>query len=247
MGYVIQRIVSYRNDRTGKKYDLPALFTETGLVISHLRYLSARSKKSPSWKTRSIFSLRLLIQYLNANENCFEKITDLLQSFTDCLSTGTIDYQQMEDPSGLYWRPRNVKDVNTILAHITQYTDYLALQKGYKENIANPYRKATSMEQKLNWCAYYNKQAHVFLNHLSNASEAQKTIIKQRVVTGQKEPKIESEKARKFPEDMFSDLLYNGFIKAYSNISMSEQERLDYKNIAIAILLNNGGLRKSEV
>ncbi|MGZ3814829.1 MAG: gamma-mobile-trio recombinase GmtY [Mucilaginibacter sp.] len=247
MGYVIQRIVSYRNDRTGKKYDLPALFTETGLIISHLRYLSTKSNKSPSWITRSAFSLRLLIQYLNANENCFEQTTELLQSFTDCLTTGTIDYQQMDDPSGLYWKPRDVKDANTILSHITQYTDYLSLQKGYKENMVNPFSKATSMEQRLNWCAYYHKHAHVFLNHLSDASEAQKIIIRQRIVTGQKEPKIENEKVRKFPEKMFSDLLYKGFIKPYSNIGMPEQERLDYKNIAIAILLNNGGLRKSEV
>jgi hypothetical protein len=247
MGYVVQRTVIYRNDKTGKKYELPALFTETGLIISHLRYLSTKSNKSPSWKTRSTFALRLLIQYLNANESCFEKTTDLLQSFTDCLTTGTIDYQQMYDSSGLYWESRTVKDANTILAHITQYTDYLALQKGYEKNRVNPFRKATSAEQRLNWCAYYHKNAQVFLNHLSSASEAYKRISRQRIVTGRQVPKIENEKVKRFPEDKFSDLLCNGFVRPYSNVGMTEHKRLDYKNIAITILLNNGGLRKSEV
>ncbi|MGZ4978571.1 MAG: gamma-mobile-trio recombinase GmtY, partial [Methylobacter sp.] len=246
MGYVIQQKVIYRNDKTGKKYILPALFTESGLIISHLRYLSSKSNKSQAWKTRSVFSLKLLIRYLNANENCFEKATDLLQSFTDCLTIGTIDYEKKYDPSGLYWRPRDVKDANTILAHITQYTDYL-VQEGYERSRVNPFRKATSTEQRLNWCAYYHKKAHVFLNHLSDNSEARKMMTKRRMVTGQQEPKIDCEKVKRFPEERFSDLLYKGFIRPRSHDCMPEQERLDYKNIAITILLNNGGLRKSEV
>ena len=246
MGYIIKRKVIYRNDRTGKKIKLPALFTESGIVISHLRFLATKQGRSQSWKEKSVFSVKLLLDYIHVNENTFERTVDLLQSFSDCLNVGTIDYNQMHDPSGLFWKRRDVKYANNILAHITLYTDFLARQKGYEDNRENPFRNATLAEQKLNWCAYYQRQANVFLNHLSSTTEAEKQCIKIRTITGQLQPKVENEKVKRFPEDKFVDLLYRGFIRPYSNISMHENERLDYKSIAISMLLNKGGIRKSE-
>jgi integrase len=162
------------------------------------------------------------------------------------LFSGTIDYANSDDPSGLYWRPRSPPDANTILAHITQYTDYLAAQQGHDQNRLNPYRKATSMEQRLNWCAYYHKQEQVFLNHLSDRAAARQVNALQRVVSGPKAPNVSVEKVLRFPEEHFSDLLNKGFVRPHST-SKPDNERLDYKNIAITLLMNRGGLRKSEI
>jgi len=200
-----------------------------------------KSHQSQSWKEKSIFSLRLLIEYINAHTKCFDQPVTLLQSFTDCLTTGTFDYEVCYDPSGLYWRPRSIPDANSILAHITHYTDALALQKGYDENQFNPFRDATKIEEHLNWCAYYQKQKHVFLNHLSNQNKAHYYNSKQRSVSQLKTPTISDEKIYRFPEEHFNDLLYKGFIRAYSSASAPDRERLDYKNIAITLLLNGGG------
>lgn len=246
MSYVVQKKVVYQNDRTNHKYELPALFTENGLVISHLRYLVTQSHKSPSWKTKSTFSLKLLLEYLHANASCFDAVVDLLHTFTVCLIKGTID-QELYDPTDLYWKPRDINDANTILAHITNYTDYLATQQGYEENRVNPYRKATSTEQRLNWCAYYQKTKNVFSNQFPDSAEIRNKMSRQRVVNGPKAPNINHEETKKFPEERFIDLLYKGFIRPYSNADTQKKSRLDYKNIAITMLLNYGGLRKSEV
>ncbi len=246
MEYVVRRNITYRNDRTGKSIKLPALFTESGIIISHVRFLATKLGKSQSWKDKSAFSIKLLIEYINTNKNTFNKTTNLLQSFTDCLNIGTIDYQQMYDPSGLYWHKRAIKDANNILFHITLYTDFLTGQKGYDDNRVNPFRTATCAEQRLNWCAYYNKQANVFLNHLSPISDAKTLMTKQRIVAGLLAPKVENEDIKRFPEERFFDLLYTGFVRAYSNINTPEYKRFDYKSQAITILLNNGGIRKSE-
>lgn len=68
MGYVIRRKVIYKNDLTGHEIKLNALITESGIIISHLRFLDLNQGKSQAWKEKSIFSLKLLIEYMNANE-----------------------------------------------------------------------------------------------------------------------------------------------------------------------------------
>ena len=67
MAYVAKVKVRYRNDDTGREIQLPGVLTEGGVLISHLRYLASEPTKSASWKERSVFAVRILIQYLNAN------------------------------------------------------------------------------------------------------------------------------------------------------------------------------------
>ncbi len=117
MPYVIKKLVEYRSDRTGRSLTLPALFTESELLLSHLRFLVARYNKSPSWREKSVQAIKLLLEYINANQACFSTTTELLRSFSLSLSTGTIDTSG-NDPSGLFWKPRRVENVNTLLGHI---------------------------------------------------------------------------------------------------------------------------------
>lgn len=237
MAYVHRVNVKYYEQGTHNSIVLPALYCESGIITSHLRYLANYHQKSGSWKERSIFSLKLLITYINAVPS-FNKATDLLRSFTKSLATGTINYEDFIDPLGLYWKSRSVNDVNNILFHITHYTDFLALQDGYESSRINPFRKATKHEERLNWCAYYNKQANVFLNHLNKRSDACFENERIREINGYAVPKIEQENVIKFPEEHLNELLYIGF---------SCKGNVDYKSQAMTMLLNYGGIRKSEL
>lgn len=163
MGYAIKIKTRYRNDQTGRELLLPAVFTENGLLISHLRYLSTNARKSASWKERSVFAVILLLRYINVNRSLFPQATELLRSFSLALIEGTINPGTMEDPSELFWSPRRLDDAKSLLGHLTYYTDWLADQSGYDSQRANPFRRASSVEQRLNWCAYYHKQSQIFL------------------------------------------------------------------------------------
>lgn len=229
--------VNYTDTASGNRYQLPAVYTQSGILISHLRYLAWYSEKSDSWREKSIFAVRLLIDYMEAVPT-FRKATVLLKSFTEALVTGTIDYQSCDDPLGLFWKPRDLTIANNILFHITHYTDFLAVQDGYEHSRINPFRRATSWEERMNWCAYYHKQAGVFLNHLSSYSEAQKAATRKRLIYTPIQLMISNDKAERFPEDKIDSLIQDGF---------NVRNRQDFRSQAITMLLNYGGLRKSEI
>jgi site-specific recombinase XerD len=229
--------VSYTDTASGNHLELPAVYTRSGILISHLRYLSWYSEKSASWREKSVFSVRLLIDYIESAPT-FRKTTTLLKNFTEALVTGTINYQRSDDPLGLFWKPRDLSDANTILFHITHYTDFLAKQSGYDQSRVNPFREASGWEERMNWCAYYHKQANVFLNHLSSYSDAQRAAAQKRLVYTPIQLMISNDKAERFPEDKIERLIYEGFIV---------RGKPDYRSQAITMLMNYGGLRKSEI
>lgn len=229
--------VVYTDTASENRHNLPAILTCKGVLISHLRYLAWFSEKSDSWKEKSIFSVRLLIDYIEAAP-ALNKTTVLLKNFTEALVTGTINYQDSDDPLGLFWKPRDLTDANNILFHITHYTDFLARQNGYEKCRANPFRKASGWEERMNWCAYYHKQANVFLNHLMSYSEAQKAAARKRLVYTPIQLMISNDKAERFPEDKIERLINDGFVVG---------GKTDYRSQAITMLLNYGGIRKSEI
>jgi len=234
MAYVKKIYVNYRDCTSHSSLTLPCIFTEKGIIISHLRYLAWFNSKSAAWKERSCYALQLLLKYINSVPN-IESATKLLKAFTEALITGTIDYSNGKDPLELYWRPRSVRDTNNLLFHITHYTDFLTLQDEHSSIRVNPFRKATCYEERLNWCAYYHKQANVFLNHLTSNQLTQDQV---RLVDSFKESLFDFEYAVRFPEDQIERLLYLGFDK---------NGDIDYRSQAITMLMNYGGLRKSEI
>lgn len=237
MQHTLKLAVSYTDTASGNQHQLPAVYIRNGILISHLRYLAWYSEKSDSWREKSVFSVRLLIDYIEAAPN-FKKTIALLKNFTEALVTGTIDYQTSDDLLGLFWKPRGLTAANNILFHITHYTDFLALQEGHDHSRINPFRKATSWEERMNWCAYYHKQASVFLSHLSSYSEAQKTAARKRLVYTPIQLMISNDKAERFPEDKIEALIHDGF---------TVKGKDDYRSQAMTMLLNYGGLRKSEI
>lgn len=246
MAYVIKVKTRYRNDQTGRELLLPAIFTESGLLLSHIRYLASRPRMSASWYDRSVFSIMLLIKFINAQKLQFTKTTDLLRAFSLAMVEGTINPSSLEDFSGLYWSPRRLEDARSLLSLITKYTDWLHDQNGGPEQRANHFRKATTTEQRLNWCAYYHKKNNVFLNHLGSSELAKEALLLVRGVMLPQAPLVYFSSVKRFPESEIKKLLENGFVRACTKTDAAVHERVDYKNIAITLLLHYGGVRKSE-
>lgn len=247
MAYVLKVKARYRSDNTGRVLRLPALLTESGLVLSHLRYLAKAVNRGQSWRERSTFAIMLLIKYMNANEGLFDKTVELLESFNTALRTGTINPADLTDPSGLYWKPRSAEDSDTLLQLITHYSDWLAMQPEYGAVQANPFRKATSAEQRVFWCAYYHKNDNVFLNHLSSEREAASKSVFSRQVQRQGRSPVNLDEVKKFPEEHINRLLDEGFVRAENINNPDPNMRVDFKGRAITLLMHHGGVRKSEV
>ncbi|MGH1431802.1 MAG: gamma-mobile-trio recombinase GmtY [Neptuniibacter sp.] len=245
--YAIKIRTRYKNDYTGKELALPAIYTESGLLISHLRYLAENSYKSGSWLDRSVFAVMLLIRYINVNQSAFEDAASLLRSFSQCLSFGTINPSTLEDDSQLYWSPRSNEDAHTLLWHITTYTDWLSEQPEYNQQRINRFRKATSAEQRLNWCAYYHKHARVFLNHLSTPNKPPHLIGCTRQIQIHHRAVIQASPSKRFPSSEINRLLDEGMIKPRGVVDEFGNPIPDYKNQAITLLMHYGGVRKSEI
>ena len=247
MSYVVKIKARYTTNIYRKTFRLPALLTENGLLISHLRFLAENSNKSQSWIERNTYSVMLLVKYINANGNKFVAGSDLLRSFVIALTFGTIDRDTLEDNSGLYWSPRKARDANIILYHITSYTDFLSEKSGHKENRINPFRKATSIEERLNYCAHIHRQDRSFLKHLSQQNKEKYNLNLVRKIRAHRPPMYRLEDFFRFPASKISKLLNDGFVRRNSTIGMPPEERTDFKNQAITYLMHFGGLRKSEI
>ncbi|WP_367987797.1 gamma-mobile-trio recombinase GmtY [Vibrio sp. NTOU-M3] len=234
MSFVIKRSVNYKPDTGQPPFRFPALFTESGLLISHLRFLHENRYKSQSWMERNTFAVELLLKFIERQVSSFLSATDLLRAFVEALQFGTI--QDGQDDSGLFWSPRRNEDVNVLLRHITDYCDYLDTIHGTDLPKLNPLRKATHAEERLQWCAYYRRHSRSFLNHLTKPSTQQFSLA--RVVRGPERHLVDVEEVYRFPEDRIEDLLLHGFVSASGEP--------DYASQLIVMLMHFGGLRLSE-
>jgi hypothetical protein len=246
MAYCLKIKVRYKNDLTSRTQLLPAILTEDGIVISHLRFLSSRSYKSESWKERSVFSLSLLINYLNAHQYYHDGIVDVLRSLAQSLQYGTIDSETLFDESGLYWNGRSAEDAKSILQHLNQYTDWLYAESRGQGKRANSFIRASGYDKKLNICALANRRDKLFLGHLQDDKEISSKSWYVRDVRSQQVPLSAQRLTKRFPDDKFWDLMNDGW-RVKTSRGLAEKSDLDYKGRAISILLNKGGLRKSEV
>lgn len=234
MAYTLKRRVSYKASAASLSHNLPAIFTKSGLLISHLRYLYSNRGKSPSWMERNIFAVELLLKFIERQVSNFSSATDILRAFVEALQFGTI--QDGQDSSGLFWSPRRNEDVNVLLRHITDYCDYLDTVHGTDLPKLNPLRKATHAEERLQWCAYYRRHSRSFLNHLAKPSRQQFSVL--RKIRGPESHLVDIEAVYRFPEDRIEDLLRHGFV--------FPSGEPDYASQLIVILMHFGGLRLSE-
>lgn len=234
MSYILKRGVSYKVNNRVTSFHFPALFTESGLLISHLRYLYTNRYKSQSWMERSGFAVQLLLKFIERQKANFLSATELLLAFVEALQFGTI--QDGKDSSRLFWFPRKNEDVNVLLHHITCYCDYLDRIHGTDLPKLNPLRKTSYSEEHMQWCAYYRRQNRSFLNHLIKQPKTQFSLTRR--VHGPERHLLDIEAVYRFPEDHIKSLIFNGFT--------SSRGKVDYSSQLIVMLMHFGGLRLSE-
>ena len=233
---------SVKLDNTGVKVSLPVIVTRDGLLRSYLDYLVVHRQKSRSWKERSAFAIRLLIDYTAQNEGCFENPHELFREFANCLYAGTIG-DDGHDPTWLRWKPRADNDAAFLISLITHYTDWLAEQTKYKYRL-NPKVKPTRYDEWMELAAYWQKKQRAFLSHLwaSKPDSDRYRYVMPRKSSAHKG--MESKKS--FPEGRINDLLWDGFVRYGYETSDKIHERLDLRNVLITMLMHFGGLRVSE-
>lgn len=235
--------VDYQSPTRLNTIRLPALMTSQGILVSLLEYLS-QINRSNSWRAKVTFSVGILLDFITLSGIPFDNPTTLLKSFRTALKSGTIDLN-LEDPTGLYWPNRSQEHADDIVSLLTGYTDWLTKQPGHSGVVMNPIREATEHEEKLNWCAYHHRQDSKLLSHLTSDEERDKNRFRREVGREKASPVILDE-VKRFPQEHINTLLDEGFVIASSR---SEHKHLstDYKSQAMTILMNAGGVRKSEI
>lgn len=222
-------------DNSGDRYHIPALLTDNGIYIPLVDYLLQKLHvRSKSWCFKAVFSIRIFMQYVSVNLDCFENSHTLLQNFSQRLRSGTIS-EDGEDPSSLFWLPRRTSNVNVILSHISGFSDWLAESQGI--NAINPRTdKLDTLERRMAFAAWYNKNQSQFLGHLQTekrAALAQRQLIQHRQLVNAHNNAIS------FDENLFQRFFRDG-------MGNRTDARAAIRDCLIILLMHGAGVRISE-
>ena len=235
-------------DNSGRSIDLPALLLvhegEAKVFEQLLKYQLKNRNKSRSWHNKLIQVVKLLLDYMNANYDNYISAVKFFDAFTEALYSGTLSEEGF-DPSGLYWLPKRTETANILLSELNGFSDWL--HKEYGAAQLNPWREATSLEQRMKWMAQINKSHHSFLGHLNDVHDMTETAKQVRNVMNRRTPYSARNGTKAFPEDKILELLFEGFKKTRKTKDLDLIDRYNWRDIAITILMHGGGLRHSEV
>jgi hypothetical protein len=88
MGYQTRVNTRYKQVGSNTYLDLPGIITESGLIVSHLKYLAHYDSRSLSWKKKSVTSLILLLKYIDVYQDKFNSPVKVKEpSITKALKT----------------------------------------------------------------------------------------------------------------------------------------------------------------
>jgi site-specific recombinase XerD len=211
--------------------------TDHGVLVQFAQYIYAHQRKSSAWQDAATFAIQMLVEYMDVHQKYFNTPLELFVAFSNALYTGTIENR--DDPSGLWWRPRQWEDANRLIGSITHFTDWLAKRTDDKNLQLNPWRQATKHEQRLDWAAYCHRKENAFLSHLWQHETRPRLT---RAIRGVFLPNDNQAVPKAFPENAFEKLMESGFRRRARDSRGSQNLR----NQAIVYLLHFGGLRLSE-
>jgi site-specific recombinase XerD len=253
-------------DNTGAHRVLPVIVTEAGPLLPLVRYMiaggsgkytshstkggrksserkSLASASSRSSQQKLVHAVGLLLDFMEANHDCFSDPALLFNAFVNCLYNGTVS-PEGKDPSGLFWGSKSTAVANDIARILSCFSDWLADNEGAKP--LNPWREATAAEQRLAWAAWHHRKNRAFLAHTMSRDTAGLEISRARNVLLKKTPVVDRDAAKFFPEDQIEKLLFEGFVVPGKRKSRLIQERLNLRDILITMLMHYGGVRMSE-
>lgn len=243
MQHVVVRAPVYR-DATGVSIEIPVIFTEDGLLEPLVTYLlDCAHARSFSWMQKLVQAIGLLLDYMAVNQDYYSDPKELFKGFLQRLYCGTIG-EDGKDPSGLYWLPKSSRVVNQLAGQLSLFSDWMTSDIGTKP--LNPWREATTHEERLNWAAFHQKNNHAFLGHVWNRGHVAETAKRARDTLLRSNPRTNPEMAKYFPDDKIFDLLFTGFARTRINHGIHTDEQVNLRNVLITILMHFGGLRSSE-
>ena len=252
-----------KRDNTGNTIHLPTLLIERDgkfqVFEQLLNYQIKYSVRSITWHNKLIQVVGLLLDYMEANQNNYTSPIKYFESFAEAIYSGTINEEGL-DPSGLYWLHRNAETANVLLRLLSEFSDWL--HKEYGAVQLNPWREATTFEQRLKFMAKVNKEQHCFLAHLNDIHDISQSSLNVRNFVNKRGSSPSSFiDVKSFPEDQIDNLLCNGFkwdgykkTSYYKKLSKKERKNFkpddvdsyNWRDICITILMHGGGLRLSE-
>lgn len=243
MEHVVVRASVYR-DASGVTTEIPVLITEDGPLESLVTYLLDRAHaRSFSWMQKLVQAVGLLLDYMTVNQDYYSEPKDLFKGFLQRLYSGTIG-EDGKDPSGLYWLPKSDRVVNQLAGQLSAFSDWMASELGAKP--LNPWREATTHEERLNWAAFHQKNNHAFLGHVWQRDKVSEAARCARDVLLKRNPRTSKETPKYFPDDRIFDLLCTGFARSRAKRGGRIDEQLNLRNVLITMLMHFGGLRLSE-
>ncbi len=224
-------------DNSGITMEIPMLITEQGIMRPLLDYLLSRAHdRSVSWMNKVVHGTYLLMQYMEANKDCFQLPDILFGTFAVRLYSGTIG-DDGHDPSGLYWLPVSTDTANGTIVSLNGLTDYLA--NANKTKSMNPLRAASSYEERLNYAAWYKKNNHNFLGHIRNKSINQTAKLARNLKGRRGLVASSDDSAISFDEKLFAQFYSKG-------MGSGSDFRSNLRNQLILLMMHFAGCRESD-
>jgi site-specific recombinase XerD len=223
-------------DKTGVQPVLPVIVTNNGVLDQFARYIHLNRLRSRSWQDSVTYAVQLLLEFMEANQSYFDAPRALFSAFSTALFTGTIE--RFNDPSGLWWQPRQPEDASKLIGHITLFSDWLSVVNENSNLQLNPWKQATRHEQRLNWAAYSHHRDNAFLSHLWRETTTEYSRLNRASTL----PIDRQTPVKTFPDENLELLLEDGFRRRARDTLGST----DLRNVLVTYLMHYGGLRLSE-
>lgn len=240
----IRIIAHVKRSNAGVMQEIPALLTDQGVLGPLLEYCVEHAHaRSSSWMDFRIQGVELLLAYVTANLNCFEDHRQLFRAFVQQLYSGTIGKDGF-DPSGLYWRARSTTSANRLIGAVTDFSDWMADR--YGADPLNPLTSTSRYEEHLRWAAYLHRHARALLAHTWDKAAGKEQSRKTRAAITRTPSRAYANGVKFFPDERFLDLLFRGFVRPGQSHNPFIDQRLNLRDILIALLLHGGGLRICE-
>lgn len=232
-------------DSTGAVAEIPILLTRAGPLESLLDFfLWRRHDRSVAWMRKVTRAVSLLLAYAQANGASFKNPRELFRNFAQRLYSGTVGEDGL-DPSGLYWLPMRGKHAATLLACLSDFSDWFAEQQGTAP--LNPSRVPSGHDEMLALAASEHRRTRAFLGHTWRTPESQSGALRMRSTLPRRGPVLDVEEAAiAFPEQRFTDLLLRGFVRRGCAHEPDPDLRLNLRDCLITLLMHGAGLRLSE-
>lgn len=222
-------------DDTGIKTELLVLLTDQGPVRLLIDYFRTRLHLSSSWQNQVLSSVKLMVEYLQANQYHLDDPELIFATFAARLYSGTIGDDGL-DQSGLGWVPASLQ---SSARHILALEGFLTFASRKIGKISPyPLVQADSYDQMLNYAAWYWKNQENFLGHIEDKSVA--AVIQQaRIFRPRGRLSVLDSTIPTFPQSLFRKMYFDGF-------GGKRDPRCVIRDRLILLLMDGGGARESE-